>query len=321
MTTPFNLIMLSAHHEAGGNVTQRMLDSHPQLMVYPFESQIGTPLSRNLLAGPDHPVALRYAYPTFDSETTPESAYAALWDEELKTLLRAPGRSKFKDCGLVMDEEERIAAFVKHCGGPGWECDRNSRASYIEAYFRSTFDTWSSFTRTGRETTYVGYSPPILLDADKLFADFPQAHMVHVIRNPFSGYADTKRRPFPMSLARYCQIWSVTSLMAATYEAKYRGRFHVVRFEDLVADPRGTLDTVTTVCGLEPFATLPRPSFNRAPLDTVYPWGTIRHATTEANLATALELTPTERAAVYGETQEMIARWYTAAEITPYAKP
>ena len=38
----FRLLMLSAMYENGGNVTHRLLDGHPQMFVYPFESQLGT---------------------------------------------------------------------------------------------------------------------------------------------------------------------------------------------------------------------------------------------------------------------------------------
>ena len=36
------LVMISAMYENGGNTTHRYLDGHPELLVYPFESQLGT---------------------------------------------------------------------------------------------------------------------------------------------------------------------------------------------------------------------------------------------------------------------------------------
>lgn len=302
---PFNLILLSAWHEQFGNGLLRFLDGHPQCMPYPFESLLATPLSNNLLAGPVHAVPQRYAYPEFPTDVTPREAYQMMQDGELKTYLRTPKVSKFKDCGLVMDERAREAAFTRWCAhfadhihvtGP------NARADYVEAFFRSTFEAWSNFAHTGQETHYVGYSPPILFDADKVFSDFPTSHMVHIVRNPWSGYADTKRRPFPMSLTKYCSIWSHVQLAALQYQVKYPGQFHVIRYEDLVADPMGTLNPVLVKVGLSPFSTPPVPSFNRAPLTTVYPWGTIRSATTEANLTTAMELSDAEVYAVGRET-------------------
>src|SRR5262249_55239671 len=38
----FPFIMISAMYENGGNTTQRLLDGHPELFSYPFESQPGT---------------------------------------------------------------------------------------------------------------------------------------------------------------------------------------------------------------------------------------------------------------------------------------
>lgn len=58
-----------------------------------------------------------------------------------------------------------------------------------------------------------------------------------------------------------------------------------------MANPKDTLNEVLAWIGLEPFADTPKPSFNRKPLAQIYPWGTIREATPEANWATAKELT------------------------------
>ncbi len=313
MTQPFKLIMLSAFHEQGGNCLQRFLDSHHQLMVYPMESTMATPLSSNLIAGPNHWMPQRYAYPVFDSKVHPEAAYHQMADHELKTYLRSPNASKFRDCGLVMDEKARIARFKELFTMPNME-DRSwvplgRDASYIEAFFRSTFDTWTNFASTGEETHHVGYIPPVLMDADRFFADFPEAHMVHIVRNPFSGYADTIKRPFPFPWERYCQMWNTCSLQARVYEGKYRNRFHVIRYEDLVANPHGGLNELCHKLGLERFTKKPVPSFNRVPLAEVRPWGAIRHATSEANLATAKELSHGQVAAIYNETRPMLREW------------
>ncbi|MDX2017230.1 MAG: sulfotransferase, partial [Planctomycetota bacterium] len=81
----FNLIMISAMYENGGNTTHRMLDGHPQLHVYPFESQVGTGFNNDYLASY---VPIRYRWPEFPMNQSPEADYEAFWDEELKTYLR-----------------------------------------------------------------------------------------------------------------------------------------------------------------------------------------------------------------------------------------
>lgn len=297
-----DMIMLSAFHEQGGNTLQRFLDSHPNLFVYPFESQISTPHSANVISGPGCAMPQRYAYPEFLSGTTPEQAYNSMWDEELKTYLRAPHRSKFKDCGLEMNESERKEAFIR-------ACTTNSRGNFVEAFFASTFEAWKNFKRTGKETHYVGYVPPILFDADKFFADFPNGKMVHIIRNPFSGYADTKKRPFPMSLTKYCQVWNFCCLQAQIYAEKYDTSFIMLRYEDLLVDPAYMLNKLSRLLELDVtdhFGADASPSFNRTPMKEVYPWGTIKTPTTEANLATARELSRDEYSRIYTETKPIL---------------
>lgn len=311
MSNPFKLIMLSAWHEQGGNVLQRHLDGHPSLFVYPFESQIATPYSSSIID--ESFVPNRYRYPEFTTEMSSEQAYQVIWDQELKTYLRTPHLSKFRDCGIEMDEKARIKAFVDVCKwnasmevGYGEEDRSLTRADYIEAFFRSTFDTWSNRASSGIETHYVGYSPPIMFNADKFFKDFPAGHMVHIVRNPWSGYADTLKRPFPMSLERYCQVWNMVQLTAKSYEQKYSNRFHIIRYENLVSDVVRTMDLVTDMLELPRSDNVYYPSFNGRQLESVYPWGTIKSATGEANMATARELTKEQTEAVWDESQLMI---------------
>lgn len=291
------VIMLSAMYENGGNTTHRMLDGHPNLFVYPFESQVGTGAGSDFLTSY---VPIRYRWPEFPSDATPAQAYEMFWDEELKTLLRVPGRSKFRDCGLQMGEKERIAAFVKACEGKP-----PNRATFVTAYFQSTFETWKNVNRSGKESFYVGYNPVQVFDTDKILADFPDGHVIHVVRNPYSGFADTCKRPFPLGLKRYAWTWNLCQHMALAYREKYPDRFHLVRFEDLYANPAVEMEKLLERLGLPMSEHCLHPSFNRVKLEQVYPWGTIRIPTPEANLATANELTAGQKRDMKTETVVM----------------
>lgn len=294
------LIMLSAMYENGGNTTHRILDGHPNLFVYPFESQVGTGFASDMLAST---VPARYRWPEFPMDVSPEQAYEMFWDEELKTLLRVPRRSKFAECGLEMDEADRKARFVEVCRDLPV-----ARASYVEAYFRSTFDAWRNYARTGKETHYVGYNPVQVLDTDKILGDFPYGHVVHVVRNPYSGFADTRKRPFPLSAVRYAWTWNLAQHYALTYADKYRGRFHIVRFEDLVSNPQAAMTKLLGDLGLPMAEECLHPSFNRTKLREVYPWGTIRVPTPEVNEATANELSGEDRQAIRTECKVMMSQ-------------
>jgi hypothetical protein len=236
---------------------------------------------------------IRYRWSEFPMESTPEADYEAFWDEELKTYLRAPGRSKFKDCGMKMDESKRRARFVELVAKSG-----RSRRNIVEAFFQSTFDAWENVNRTGRERFYVGYNPVQVLDAEKILTDFPDGHMIHTVRNPYAGYADQFRRPFPPTLERYAHTWAYAQMLALTFREKFKGRFHIFRFEDLVADRKAAVSALLKGLGLEFSEKCLVPSFNGVELKQVKPWGTIRTATPEENMATANELDASQKKAI-----------------------
>jgi ribosomal protein S10 len=196
-----------------------------------------------------------------------------------------------------MDEKKRKAAFVEACKGkPG------NRATFVNAFFKSTFDTWENVNRTGEEKYYVGYNPVQVFDTDKILADFPQGHVIHVARNPYSGFADTSKRPFPLSLKKYAWTWNLNQHMALTYKEKYPDRFHLVRFEDIVADTPKAMEGLLKRLGLPMSDKCTVPSFNGVKLEQVYPWGTIRIPTPAANMATANELTTEQKRDMKTET-------------------
>src|SRR5581483_7289782 len=283
-------LMLGAMYENGGNTTHRFLDGHPQLYVYPFESQLGTRLVNDALSA-TFPV--KYRWPVFDLDATPYQDYKAIIDEEGKVRARTPHVSKFRHVPFDFSDDERCRIYQEYVQQTG-----RSRANNVAAFFRATFDAWKDYQRTGEEAVYVGYSPILVVDAEKILRDLPQAHFLHVVRNPWSAYADTKKRPVPLSLENYLLGWTLNQYHALLYREKYPERVHIVRAEDVMADPFGTLGAVCEKLGLERAASLKQPTWNGNALAEVYPWGTIREATPEANRATAEELSPEERAEV-----------------------
>ena len=283
----FRLLMLGAMYENGGNTTHRLLDGHPQLFVYPFESQVGTRLVADKLASV---FPVKYRWPVFALDATPEQDYAAIIDEEGKVRARTPHVSKFRDYPFDFSDDERRERYIQIVGELG-----RSRAANMEAFFRATFDVWHDHNGSGREEIYVGYSPAIAVDAETILRELPAAHFLHVVRNPWSAYADTKKRPVPLSLRHYMLGWTMNQFFAVRLREKFPNRFHIIRAEDVMADSYEALGALCKKIGLEPAESLKTPSWNGNPLAEVYPWGTIRKAAPEANLATANELSDAEK--------------------------
>jgi hypothetical protein len=281
--TDFKLLMIGAMYENGGNVTHRLLDGHPQLFVYPFESQLGTRLVTDALSS-TFPV--KYRWPVFALDASPAEDYRSIIDEECKVRARTPHVSKFRDHPFQFSDEERRDRYVERIEESG-----RSRPANVEAFFRATFECWVDRRASGREEWYVGYSPILVVDAEAILDELPEAHFVHVVRNPWSAYADTKKRPVPLSLASYILGWTLNQQHALVARKRFPERLHILKTEDVL---EGALFELCEQLGLERSDTLARPSWNGEELTEVYPWGTIRKATSETNRATAAELSDDE---------------------------
>jgi hypothetical protein len=287
VSDPVRLLMLGAMYENGGNTTHRFLDGHPQLFVYPFESQIGTRLVNDAMTSL---FPVKYRWPVFALDATPKQDFRAIIDEETKVRARTPHVSKFRDVPFDLDDDERCAIYERLIAEKG-----RSTVNNVHAFFRATFEAWKDYRRSGEERVYVGYSPIIVVDAEKIVASSPEVHVLHVVRNPWSAYADTKKRPVPMRIEDYLRAWCLNQYHALLARERAPDRVHIVRVEDVMADPRATLAPVLARLGIDDAPSLERPTWNGSELDEVYPWGTIRRATPQANRATAAELSASER--------------------------
>jgi hypothetical protein len=110
----------------------------------------------------------------------------------------------------------------------------------------------------------------------------------------------------PLSIAHYMTGWSMHQQCALAFSEKYPGRVHLLRFEDIIVDPAKVLADFLGKIGINPSPTLSKPSWNGKVLEQVYPWGTIRTPTTEANKATADELSAAEKEEIRLRTKPLL---------------
>ncbi len=288
--------MISAMYENGGNTTHRFLDGHPQLYVYPFESQPGTNLVNDFLASV---FPVKYRWPEFPLTGSVDQDYEMIIDEELKRHVKTPFASKFKvDLGFSDDQRKKL--FLAYLKGK-----ERSRKNLVEAFFVATFQAWKSYNQTGREIAYVGYSPIIGVDAEKILSDFPDAQILHVVRNPYSAYADTKKRAVPYSLEKYISIWNIVQLTALTYAKMYPKNFHLLKFDEIVDNPSEYFKKLSKKLGISYSKTMEYPSWNGKKLENIVPWGTVKIPTSQANIKTKNELSSKEKEEIKKRTSQI----------------
>ena len=118
MTEDFRLLMIGAMYENGGNTTHRFLDGHPELCVYPFESQIGTRLVQDHLTSM---FPVKYRWPVFAHDATPTQDFHAIIDEEGKVRARTPHVSKFRHVKFDLTDSPSTTPRVRRSStSPRW---------------------------------------------------------------------------------------------------------------------------------------------------------------------------------------------------------
>ncbi|MBN9117517.1 MAG: sulfotransferase, partial [Pandoraea sp.] len=254
--------------------------------------------------------------PEFPEGATAIELYEQMIDEEMKTFLRKRNGSKFKGADLELNEADRIAEFERLLGdGP------HSRRQVIEAFFRSTFTSWKNYYATPAEgMRHVGYSPAIGIDSDRLVRDFPNVRIMHIVRNPFSAYRDTKRRPFPQPLSKYLITWNIYHSTVEMFAQMYPENVRIFRYEDLVGDKKSFMTEVAGFIGVKFQDSMLYPSWNGKEIkDDIAPWGTVLKSTEDYNAAIIDDLNDAEKAQIIHATTAL-ARHFRYDKVPYLAK-
>ncbi len=88
--------------------------------------------------------------------------------------------------------------------------------------------------------------------ADEVFAELPEATMVHIVRDPRDRYASVVRRydGEPKGIGAATARWIRSTKAGQRNSRRYQDRYLMVRYEDLARDPEQTLHSVCRHVGV-----------------------------------------------------------------------
>jgi hypothetical protein len=238
-----NPIFICGHPKSGTTLLRALLDSHPQLLVYPDETFFFRglmPEIKNLLFEEKFSLAQRYLLHFF--ETRPSSApQAGQPATETNFTLYA----------------QTCQAMRQNLDSDGYHHDGDLLNAAILA-FGQAHNLINPDTQAWVEKT--PYNEHF---ADQIYSWWPAARCIHVVRDPRDNYATYHRKHPGLSVESFCASWNASLHIAWQNQGHYgKERYHLLRYEDLVSDPENTLQNVTAFLNIKDDQTLRQPTRN-----------------------------------------------------------
>jgi hypothetical protein len=238
-------IFICGHPKSGTTLLVSLLDSHPQLLVYPnetffFRGFVPEMRKRDL----DEKVSLaqRYLLHFFERESiNPDNQ-----DSENQVFV-----DYAKTCQEMVYEVETNG--IRHDG------DLLSAAIIAYAQVNS---------KISLETKYwIEKTPYNEHFAQLIFDWWPEARCIHIVRDPRDNYLTYQRKHRGLSAEDFSVGWN-SSLNAGTQNQKNYGRdhYHMLRYEDLTIESEKTLQELIGFLGIEDDDVL------RVPTSDGIPW-------------------------------------------------
>jgi len=224
---------LCGHPKTGTSLLLTLLDSHPQLVVYPEETGYF-----RWFASHTRKLGLQQKIDLVDQLLT----YSFHWDPE--NIRSRQGDFPDRDYAEVPHERVRAQfhAFLDEMG----PSDANLLSAAVLAYGKIS-------GQLGKQTRrWVEKTPYHELHADLIYSLWPEAKCIQLIRDPRDTFASYRRkhtdwRPETMALS-----WGRSTHHALRNSRRFgEDRYLVLRYEDLVENVRGTIARVREFLGLE----------------------------------------------------------------------
>jgi hypothetical protein len=226
-----------------------LLDSHPELVVYPEESGY-----------------FRRFEPQAAHSSDQERLHVA---EEL--ILRIfnwdpadphPSQAGFPDRDYSdIDFEQVREAFRARAIGEG-EASRTILPAAVVAYGEVAGMLRPATRRWVEKTPYNEQF------ADRIFALWPEAKCIHVVRDPRDNYASYRRKHPDWSEWTFARSWQRSLLRGIQNRARYgASRYWIMRYEDLILRPEAVLTELVEFLEIDMDASL------RTPTRAGKPWG------------------------------------------------
>lgn len=233
-------VFICGHPKSGTSLLRALLDSHPQLLVYPDETFFFRgflPEIRTLSEKEKISLAQRYLLHFFtplQTERSPETEKARMYEEYART------------CQAMQDELNEL----------GYRHDGDLLSAAVVGYGRARGLTNLNVKRWVEKTPYNEHFAP------QIFEWWPQARCIHVVRDPRDNYAAYHRKHPRLNDTSFGWSWNSSLACGWRNEKKFGSeRYLIIRYEDLILQCEETLTQIRAFLEIEDHSTLRHPTY------------------------------------------------------------
>ena len=227
-------IFIAGYPRSGTTLLPSLLDSHPDLLVYPRETQF-----------------FRLVLPLFRRDSQLALDFL-IWDTSQSSWYAAHSYEGGRGIGQFHDQLRHH--FQQGGGSP-------------KALLQAIMLAHAQVTGQARKRFWVEKTPHNERHARMIFRWFPAAKMIYIVRDPRATLASVRgfqkiMGQKEMSALQFCIEWRASLQASRQYAARYP--ILMIRYEDLVLAPRPTLLTICDFLGISFQDSLLQPTFDGA---------------------------------------------------------
>jgi len=235
-------VFICGHPKSGTSLLRSLFDSHPQVITYPeetrfFRSYLPAAAGKAL----DEKLALadRMLTHVFDwNQTAPPPDQAGFLDRDYSHISAADIRGTMRD---------RIRECYRH--------DGDLLAAAVLAFGQV------SGQLSPASACWVEKTPYNERFAGQIFAWWPEARCVHVVRDPRDNFVSYQRKHAEWSPESFGLSWARSTLAGLDHRDTYGShRYWLMRYEDLVRDPGETIRALCDFLGIADDESLRQPA-------------------------------------------------------------
>lgn len=249
-------VFICGVHRSGTTLVRDLLDSHPNLNVLPAEGLFFTHLSRRIVG--------------LDSER----ALAEVGCQWLERLADPSSQPPFWLLGRSSPDHSPYVAFARALAAWWRVCERAIGGRVKPWPLVSTMLAYAQVQGGGRIPQqfmrWAEKTPTNERHIERLLADFPDAKIIHVIRDPRSVFESRKSMEV-QTFGRFGNRREVLKDLARSYRvalARQRSddaAYLLMRYEDLTERPDGQIERMAAFLEIEPLPILWRPTIGALP--------------------------------------------------------